>query len=177
MTHSKVLDSALDSVRLPIEHFIATGFYDAMYLREQGPGDMPEFVVRSAVRAVAKELKRPFIRLHEVWSRSTSCRNPKTGEWEYKKYDAPEWHGGYFEVPKRKRLAPLVAPFLLVEPTDRWTGKVNTWQPIAKDEHPAISAHEYTTLWAFSIRDKAMWDQFYHDLMHDPQLRRARGLT
>lgn len=164
---SKVFQRAVDSVRIPLEHFIKTGFYDPNSLVGYEPEDIADFQVRRVCRQIAKEGKRPFIRCYAVESLHTFDRT--TMRWE--KNDKPKFEYGYVEVPKRKYLAPLVAPLLLAAPEAQGRYYANT-----KDgEH--VWQLSSVTLWQFRVYGKDLWDKIYDYMLNDPECRKARRLT
>lgn len=161
---SKVFSRAVDSVRIPLEHFIKTGFYDPHSLPGHEPEDIADFQVRRVCRQIAKESKRPFIRCYEVVI---------TYRWDYgsgwTKLDKPEWERGFIEMPKRHYLAPLIAPLLLAAPEagSRYDPRTGA----------GVHQQSLATLWSFSIFNRELWDQYYQFVLTDPECRKARRLT
>jgi len=163
---SKVFNRAIDSVRLPLERFMATGFYDPFTLNGYEPEDIAAFQVRRACRKLAKEQKRPFIRCHVV--ETTYQWDHNAAKWV--KLAKPGWEFGYVEVPKRKYLAPLVAPLLLAAPDEI----VPQGTVLAKA--PVIQVAS-KSLWIFHIRDYEFWTKYYDFILNNPDCRKARRLT
>lgn len=166
LSTSKVFNRTIDSVRLPLEHFMATGFYDPSTLNGYEPEDIAAFQVRRACRQLAKEQKRPFIRCHVV--EVTYRWDHNAGKWM--KLAKPEWEFGYVEIPKRQYLAPLVAPLLLAAPDE--TARHGTL--LAKA--PVIQVTS-KSLWQFHVRDYQLWTKYYDFVLNDPDCRKARRLT
>ncbi len=142
------------SVQQPIAHFLETGFWNPHSLEGFEECDISEQQVRSSCRALAKALKRPFI----------ICQpNFKYGERDakgvWRPLDNPFWRGGFLSVPKLKRHAPIVAPFLLA----------------ANGEE--VSDHSGETLWEFQVTDHQLWVALYDHILNDPDCRKARRLT
>lgn len=163
LSASKVFSRAIDSVRVPLEHFIKTGFYDPHSLAGYEPEDIADFQTRRVCRQIAKEMKRPFIRCYGV----ISNYHFNGSKWE--KYDDPKWESGYLEVPKRKYLMPLITPLLLAAPDPhRWASR-NKENPVW--QMPCQS------LWQFKIYDRELWEKYYDFVLNDPDCRKARRLT
>lgn len=163
---SKVFQRAVDSVRVPLEHFIKTGFYDPHVLGGYEPEDIADFQVRRVCRQIAKEGKRPFIRCHDVksnytWDNTTS---------RYVQRDIPEWEFGYVEVPKRKYLSVLVAPLLLTSPAK------SGYYDALRSNSP-VYEEQCESLWRLRVRDRELWDKYYDFVLNDPDCRKVRRLT
>ncbi len=150
---SQVFTRAVDSVRIPLEHFLKTGFWDPTSLEDWQPADMSYSQTRRACRQMAKELKRPFIRCHDRYS---NYRFDANVGWV--RLDTSEWECGYVEMPKRKKYMPLAAPLLLAA------------------NSKSVQDRSGTTLWEFQVHDRQLWDDFYPYLLNDPVCRAARGL-
>jgi hypothetical protein len=170
---SQVLSRALESVQAPINHFIETGFWNPHAHNPDGyePGDVGDTQVRKICRAVAQELKRPFIICHPTFSygRSVPDENRK-GFYKWEPLDKPEFAGGYVSVPKQKRLTPLVATLILASSADM------SLHQRAAPKSP-LASYGRETLWEFRIADKTMWDEYYGYVLNDPDCRKARRLT
>jgi hypothetical protein len=166
---SQVLSRALESVQAPINHFIETGFWNPNVLVDHKPGDVTDVQVRKICRAVARELKRPFISCHPTFSYGRHVLD-KEGVYQWEPLDKPEFAGGYVSVPKQKRLTPLVATLILASSADK---------PLHQRATPKfpLTAYGQKTLWTFRIADKTMWDEYYSYVLNDPDCRKARRLT
>lgn len=166
LSTSKVYRRVIDSVRVPLEHFVSTGLYDPFSLEGFEPEDIADFQVRRACRQLAKELKRPFIRCYNVFSAFQWDHNKA----KWVKLEVPDWNYGYVEVPKRQYLAPLVAPLLLAAPEAGSYVEVRSAQGKVLQE-------QCRSLWRFRIRDRPLWDSYYQFMLSDPDCRKARRLT
>lgn len=162
---SKVFQRAVDSVRVPLEHFIKTGFYDPHVLGGYQPEDIADFQVRRVCRQIAKEAKRPFIRCYDV--SSTYTYDNKVHQWVRR--DTPQWEFGFIEVPKRKYLSALVAPLLLVATPGSYYDAIR--------KNAGIYEESSVTLWRFRVSDRELWDKYYEWVLNDPDCRKARRLT
>lgn len=98
LNNLSVFNRVIDSVRLPIEHFAKTGFWNPYVLPDRKGEGISGQQVRRACRAVAKEMKRPFIICHQ------------SVQWSYPE---PKLVGGFIEIPRRKYLHGHVATLLL----------------------------------------------------------------
>ena len=158
----------LDSVRVPIQHFIDTGIYD-----ENASGkhdwslDVSPSQVRRACRKVASELKRPFIQMSEQIDRYRyvpDMTQPNSrGGYNSKREDLsePRWARTYVSIPKRKYLTVLVSPLLLA----------------GSREHDApVYDRSTPSLWNFTIFDHQFWLEYQSFVLHDPACRAARKL-
>lgn len=158
MVTSQVFTRTVASVQAPLQHFIETGFWNPHALEGWEEGDITEHVVRGSCRIMSKELKRPFIRAHPSYSWQHQPVDPETN------YAPPPlriFRCGVVEVPKRKYLAPLIAPLTLAATSDSKT----------------IRDASGATLWEFYIYDRQLWDQYYQYLLNDPDCRKARKLA
>jgi hypothetical protein len=165
----KSYQRTIASVDLPLRHFIETGFWNPRVVEGWNESDIGDSLVRSACRKVAKELKRPFIQCYSSFVSYESYDTGETSQNGYAVYNRrplpePRFEAGYVEMPKRKHLAPLVAPLLLAA-----GGKVTL--------RDAVWDRTSATLWAFLIRDREFWDSYYDFVLNDPECRRARRLT
>lgn len=173
MEHIKSYQRTLDSVRLPIEHFIKTGFWDPHALDGWEENDISEQQVRNKCRQVARELKRPFIIAHPVMQFYEHRPTGKTNSYGHPSYkwtrlEQPRFSHAFVEVPKRKYLYPLVSSLLLLpQGQSRWD---------SGDGKAAISL-DYASLWQFRINDETLWRQYYDFILNDPECRAARRLT
>lgn len=160
---SKTFDRIIDSVKLPIEHFARTGFWDPYAIEGYQPEDISDTIVRSACRKVAKGQKRPFIKLFKHMRRQQWTQN------RYVTYPDPVFTMGIVSVPKRKKLLSIVTPLLLAapEPTKRY-------QP---NRQASVVQFELASLWEFQVYDESFWDGYYAYALNDPECRKARGLT
>lgn len=145
----------VDSVRLPIEHFVKTGFWNPNVLPNYKNEDISDQQVRHACRAVAKAMKRPFIICYPAlrWA----YRDPDTGL--RVEYPEPRVVGGYIEVPRRKYLLGHVATLLLT------------------DNSEFIRHGGMASLWSIRINDVTLWNEYYDFVLNDPECRAARKLT
>jgi hypothetical protein len=168
---SQVLSRALESVQAPINHFIETGFWNPNVHAPDSysPGDVGDTQVRKICRAVARELKRPFITCHPTFSYGRHVLDEK-GSYKWVPSEKPQFAGGYVSVPKQKRLTPLVATLILASSADKPLHQRGTPQ------NPLIS-YSQKTLWTFRIADKTMWDEYYDYVLNDRDCRKARRLT
>lgn len=149
----------VDSVRLPLQHFLDTGFWDYSTKGELHKGMIGDTQVRSSCRDLAKNLKRPFIVCEKHMSYGEHSPSPSGGyKWVY--YTEPKFREGFIEVPKKKYLHSHVAPLML-----------------AAEKDTVVIDRSIQTLWQFHIRDEALWDQYYQYVLNDPDLRKARKLT
>lgn len=167
---SKIYARALDSIRLPVEHFLATGFYDEASLPGSNwDADVSLQQVSRIVRKVAQELKRPFIecsaRLVSYQYVDDTSKPPRSyGGYHQKRIDLPEpvWSYGTITMPKRKYLMPMLTPLLLAAKEDRTA-------PVWDRTSP--------TLWHFIVNSKEFWDEYYPFILNDTDCRKARKLT
>lgn len=155
LNNLSAFNRVIDSVRLPIEHFAKTGFWNPYVLPNYKDEDISDQQVRRACRAVAKEMKRPFIVCHPVIKRS--YRDPET--WQWHDYPEPKLAGGYIELPKRKYLHGHVATLLL-------TGNSEF-----------IRHGGMASLWSIRVNDATLWNEYYDFVLNDPECRAARKLT
>lgn len=155
LNNLSAFNRVVDSVRLPIEHFVKTGFWNPNVLPDRKSEDISDQQVRRACRTVAKEMKRPFIVCHPTvqWS----YRDPDTGLMV--EYPEPRVVGGFIEVPRRKYLHGHVATLLLA------------------GNSKLIRHVQQATLWAFRIYDVTLWNEYYDFVLNDPECRAARKLT
>lgn len=167
MTHttSKVLTEAIASLQRPIEHFIETGIYSCA-LTFGGDGeeenltanDISHMQVSRICRAVAKELRRPFIQMNPV-IRRWNWEIASGGTYRAKPIPA-QWLHAEVTIPCLKYLAPIAAPLLLAageDPTD------------------PVYRREKATLWQFRINSYELWLD-YRVSMDRPEMRKARRM-
>jgi hypothetical protein len=162
---SKIFERTLDSVRLPIQHFIDTGIFDLGVLGESNWNADISFVqVRRACRKVAAELKRPFIQM-ESYTRyidhSYSTLPDGTTEYTSVKLDKPRWVSATVTIPKRKYLVGHISPLTLA----------------AGDLGSACYARPTPSLWHFTITDYSLFKEYEKYILTDPACRKARKLT
>ena len=155
LTNSRAFNRIIDSVRVPIEHFDKTGFWDPHALPDYQSEDISEVQVRRACRSLATEQKRPFIVCHHTLVRRA---------WDQQTYkwialEEPIREGGYIEMPKKKYLHGHVSTLLLV------------------DNNKIVQSHHRQTLWMFRIHDNTLWNEYYDFILNDPDCRAARRLT
>lgn len=171
LANLKSYQRTIASVDLPLKHFIETGFWNPYVIEGWTENDIGDTFVRRAARHIAKELKRPFIQCHAVIQfRESYDTGKKTDDgraiWDVRDLDTPRFRHGYVQMPKQKRLAPLVAPlFLLPERTYPQTSQTSGEQQHTK------------TLWRFKVFNRELWDQYYAFALNDPDCRKARRLT
>jgi hypothetical protein len=162
---SRILADALRSVHDPIAKFIKTGIYS----NPHHDPDMPKELMESSgaissqqtqrvCRAVANELKRPFIIMSPIihvmkWERVN-------GRWTSTRHE-PKFSHVYIVIPKRKYLMPLVTPLLLA------CGDMGTSAPVRE-------RHRYS-LWNFHIHVEELWNE-YRAGLDRPEMRAARRL-
>jgi len=167
-TKSTSFDRVLDSVRIPIQHFIDTGIFDDSCL---GAGDWSLDIslsqVRRACRKVASDLKRPFIQMSESIDRyhyvPDETRPDSYGGYYPKRVELPEprWVRAYISIPKRKYLTVLASPLILA-------GSRKYVAPVYDRSSPG--------LWNFTISDHQFWLEYQSFVMYDPACRAARKL-
>lgn len=160
---SKHFTRVLDSVRIPIQHFIDTGIYD-----ENANGkhnwslDVSPSQVRRACRRVATELKRPFIQMSETMQTEARVEDPTSSyghKWE--SLPEPRWARAHVSIPRRKYLAVLATPLILAA---------------NRDVGAKVYDRIIPSLWNFIIYDRQIWDDYYAFVMNDPVCRAARKL-
>jgi len=165
---SKRFTRVLDSVRVPIQHFIDTGIFDDNCLGAVDWSlDISPSQVRRACRKVASELKRPFIQMSEQIDRyhhvpDETKPNPYGGYYsKLVELPEPRWARAYLSIPKRKYLTVLASPLLLA----------------GSREHDAPVYDRSTPgLWNFTIFDHQFWLEYQSFILHDPACRAARKL-
>lgn len=157
---------AIDSVRLPLEHFLETGFWNPYACPGWTRNNVSDVQVRRICRHVATENKRPFIQCYAsmtLWEYVDDLANPfPNGGGYYKKrveIPKPKFSVGIISAPNRQHLAPLVAPLLLTEGSAK------------------VQNHSSTGLWQFYVHDEELWNSYYDFVLNDPACRKARKLT
>lgn len=171
LANLKSYQRTIASVDLPLKHFIETGFWNPHVIADYNfDSDIGDTFVRRACRAVARELKRPFIQCYPMF---TTTEHYVTGEKSPNGYDLygtrplpePKFQGAWVEMPKYKYLTPLAAPlFMLPEGS------------FGNHDKAGFQAN-LTTLWRFRINDRELWDKYYDFALNDPDCRKARRLT
>jgi hypothetical protein len=164
---SKVYQRALDSLQVPIKHFMETGFWNENALPRWEAPDISYPQVRRIARQIAKEAGRPFITATETiertrWTADTSRPDGHGGYYMKRvKLDEPRWARAYISMPKRKFLLPLVSPLLLAA---------------SNEGGSPIYDRSGATLWEFTINDHSFWVGYYDFILTDPDCRKARKL-
>lgn len=166
----KSYQRTIASVQVPILHFLETGFWNPYALPSYEEHDISEQQVRRKCRQIARELKRPFIQCYASLSWHDAVPTGEVSQWgnpviEHVKRDTPKFSMGYVEMPKQKRLAPLMAALSLLPKAGEKGNDSIGWQA------------EAATLWQFRISDEKAWTKIYDFLLNDPDCRKARGLT
>jgi hypothetical protein len=164
MEHIKSYQRTMDSVRLPLQHLIETGFWNPCIVPYGGEASIGDNSLRPAAREIAKELKRPFIRCYahitdRIWDNASR---------QYVSLPGPVFGEGYVEVPKRKYLMPLVAPLLLAANEVTYRYRHDTTKPVYN-----ISCN---SLWQFTVCNETFWNEYYEFVLNDPVCRKARKL-
>lgn len=170
----KAYQRTIASVDLPLKHFIETGFWNPFAVEGWTESDIGDTFVRRACRTVARELKRPFIQCYAGFSTTEQVPSGEKSQNGYTLYKtvplpAPRFSYGFVEIPKQKRLVPLVAPLLLLP---------NRYDIMGKGLNSAAAYTSHlTTLWQVRIQDQELWNQYYDFVLNDPECRAARRLT
>lgn len=170
MEYISSFQRTIDSVRLPLEHFIKTGFWDPYILLGYTASDISDVQVRKACRLAAQEVKRPFVQCYAVFQRGEWQNQGSQNGYKWVDYPEPKWVNGFVEMPKRRYLSPLVAPLLLAAP-DETTFYSRYGKPPAQ-----VVRNQSRTLWSFRVFDRALWDEYYAFVLNDPDCRKARRL-
>lgn len=165
----KSYQRTIASVELPLQHFIETGFWNPYTVEGWTESDIGDTFVRRACRSVARELKRPFIQCYPFFKTTERIQNGSLTAHGNPLYDwvtlpTPVFSYGFVEIPKRKRLAPLAAPLLLLP--ERYHG----------DGSMGFLQHR-ETLWQARITNEELWNDYYNFVLNDADCRKARRLT
>lgn len=158
----KAFARVLDSVRLPLQHFLDTGFWNPNALPGYASIGIAETQVRSSCRLAAKEMKRPFIICGTEYRSGSHKEGFDTGgkrTLTWVPHPEPVFSRGFIQVPKRKYLVNHIASLTLA------------------GDNRMICDRCTPTLWEFTVHDKALWDEYYAYVLNDPACRKARKLT
>jgi hypothetical protein len=163
---SNVMAQAIESVQAPMQNFIDHGLWDTLVFRHwrDRQNSVPPHMVRHICRAVASELKRPFIQcqgyfLHGGWERNP---HDPSGKAEYREYEAPRFHSGYIQIPKRKYLESHAAIFTLNASDDYM------------DQNIKFADRGLSCFWMFQTTNERLWQTMHTVVVTDPELRAAR---
>lgn len=160
---SKRFTRVLDSVRVPIQHFIDTGIYDENVIASRDWSlDISQVQVRKACRKVASELKRPFIQMSETMAREARVADPtKPHGYNWVPLPEPRFARAHVSIPRRKYLVVLATPLILSANRD-----------VGAKVYDRITP----SLWNFTIFDQQIWTEYRDFIMNDPDCRAARKL-
>lgn len=166
-TKSKTMDAVYKQLEEPISRFLETGLHaDPLILPGEWKGIfIPPQTVRRIVRAVAKDLRRPFVEVGTIYT--VYEFNAATQRWEP---TDPILLGGFIKVPKRKYLTPLVAPLMAGD-------KGLPPRPFKhKDPEPGIYSRHGKTYWLFHIHDFDLFKSYLEAIKEDDHIRAALRL-
>lgn len=158
-----IIESATASLLEPVNGWYRTGIFIEKYY---GEDSIPQVTVRKLARRIAKDLKRPFITAHKIMK--YRVWNIQSGKWE--SLDEAEFSHYWIQFPKRKYLAPIYTPFLLVVADDRPAYRWGT------PKKGSVGKLETPSLLSFSIANEQLWDEWYAAITTDPDMRKAMKL-
>lgn len=168
---SKTVDAVYKQLEGPINHFLETGLHaDPVLL----PEEWKNIFIRPAqtrriVRAIAKELGRPFVQVGTLYTMYEF--NAGTRRWESRD---PVLLGGYIQVPRRKYLTPLVAPLMAGDrgPAPR---RFTPYYGAPRHE-PGIYSQHGASYWLFHIHGFDLFKSYLEAIKEDDHIRAALRL-
>lgn len=140
-----------DNITQFVAHFLATGVFNLDYRyscftkTERGPGEHYSSTLNSLAEQIARETKRPFVR----------------------------FYGDELLVPKRKYLAPIIAPFTLIAEK---LGSEGRWQNPTYDKNGVFylpNWHKSLDTYLFIGSEGEAQKEIFWKYIQEPECRKA----
>lgn len=169
MFQSKVYDQVVTEINTSLGNMLETGIFRDDYIFDHDGNDwrktyVPETTMRKVARAMASELKRPFVIAGKYYQRKYDHRTDHGRPWS----ELPIiFSHAHLQVPRVKYMSPIINPLMLAS-------EPRSYRYNYRGEQANAITHYFACKWiSFHFKDAQIFDDYLAQVTSVPEMRAA----